>query len=340
MKLSTRWLAEWVESPWPARELGSRLTMSGFELEALQAAGGDSSPAQNGDASRGDALLELNVTPNRGDAMSIIGIAREVAALSGNALRGPALEAVPAKHGDIFPVELAAPEACPRFVGRIIRGVDNRAATPAWLKERLQLSGIRSISPVVDVTNYVMLELGQPMHAYDLARVRQGIRVRMAQRGEKLELLDGRVIEAEPDVLLITDANGGIGLAGIMGGAGTAVTESTRDVLFEAAYFAPAAVLGRARRFGLQTDAGQRFERGVDSRSSAAGSRACDGAVAGDRRRQPRPDAGHRISAALAGARQSEPAALAVAALARWRRRAGPSREDAHLAGHAGDAER
>ncbi len=252
MRISTQWLGEWVDSPWAPRELGSRLTMSGFELEALE------------EASKGDAVLELNVTPNRGDAMSVIGIAREVVALSGNPLRGPAIEAVAAKHGDTLPVELAAPEACPRFAGRVIRGVNNRAATPTWLKDRLQLAGIRSISPVVDVTNYVLLELGQPMHAYDLAKIQKGIRVRLAQPGEKLQLLDDRVIEADPDVLLITDAQGGIGLAGIMGGAGTAVSEGTTDIFFEAAFFTPAAVLGRGRRFGLQTDAGQRFERGVD----------------------------------------------------------------------------
>ena len=206
MKVSLRWLAEWVESPWPPRELGSRLTMAGFELEAR----------------RRDLWaipsLELNVTPNRGDAMSVIGIAREVAALSGMPLRGPTIEPVAARSQDTLPVELAAPEGCPRFAGRIIRGVDNRAKTPAWMQERLQLAGIRSISPIVDVTNYVMLELGQPMHAYDLAKLKDGIRVRLARAGEKVTLLDDTVIEAQADVLLITDGGGAIGLAGIMGG--------------------------------------------------------------------------------------------------------------------------
>lgn len=251
MRVSTAWLAEWVDCSWAPRELGSRLTMSGFELEAIEQAGANS-------------VLELNVTPNRGDAMSVIGIAREVAALCDAPLRGPAIVPVPAQHGDTVPVELVAPDACPRFVGRIIRGINTKAATPAWMQERLQIAGIRSISPVVDVTNYVLLELGQPMHAYDLAKIKPGIRVRMARAGERLTLLDDREIEADPDVLLITDGNGGIGLAGIMGGANTAVGDPTQDVLLEAAFFAPAAVLGRARRFGLQTDAGQRFERGVD----------------------------------------------------------------------------
>src|SRR5262249_1723239 len=146
MKISTRWLAEWVDAPWSARDLGSRLTMAGFELEAL-------------DESRsGDAILELNVTPNRGDAMSVIGIAREVSALCGKPVAGPVLSPVPAKSGDTLRVRLDAPAACPRFVGRVIRGVDNRAATPAWMQERLQSAGVRSISPLVDVTNYVLLE--------------------------------------------------------------------------------------------------------------------------------------------------------------------------------------
>lgn len=252
MKVSMSWLREWVDVPWPVRELGSRLTMAGFELEALEEGAG------------GEASLELNVTPNRGDAMSVIGVAREVAALGGRPLRGLAIAPVPAQLSDTLPVEIAEPKGCPRFVGRIIRGVDNRAASPGWLKDRLQLAGVRSISPLVDVTNYVLLELGQPMHAYDLASIRKGIRVRNATAGEKLTLLDDRVIEAGPDVLLIADAERGIGLAGIMGGAGTAVSETTRDVFFEVAYFSPDAILGRARRFGLQTDASQRFERGVD----------------------------------------------------------------------------
>lgn len=211
-----------------------------------------------------DTVLELNVTPNRGDAMSIIGVAREVAALTGGKLTGPEIEPVAGEIRDTFPVHLDAPAACPRLAGCVMRGVNNLAATPVWMRERLRRAGVRSISPVVDVTNYVMLELGQPMHAYDLAKLKGEIRVRLAHPGEPVQLLDGRTIEAEPDVLLIADRDGPVGIAGIMGGERTAVSPETTDVFFEVAHFAPAAIMGRARRWGLQTDASQRFERGVD----------------------------------------------------------------------------
>ncbi len=211
-----------------------------------------------------DTVLDFNVTPNRGDAMSIIGIAREVAALSGAELTGPARRPVAASLSDTFAVHLDAPTGCPKFVGCVVRGVDNRTATPVWMRERLRRSGVRSISPVVDVTNYVMLELGQPMHAYDLARLEGQIRVRQARAGETLTLLDGKTVEVQTDVLLITDRAGPAGIAGIMGGQRTAVSGQTTDVFLEAAYFSPDAVIGRALRWGLTTDASQRFERGVD----------------------------------------------------------------------------
>ena len=217
-----------------------------------------------------DVVLELNITPNRGDAMSVIGVAREVAALSGGKLTGGAAKGeqqgtrAAAGLRDTFGVHLDAPAGCPRFVGRVIRGVSNRATTPIWMRERLRRAGVRSISPVVDVTNYVMLELGQPMHAYDLAKLDREIRVRFARAGETITLLDGKSVEVQPDVLMITDAAGPVGIAGIMGGQRTAVSAETTDVFFEAAYFAPDAVIGRAMRWGVTTDASQRFERGVD----------------------------------------------------------------------------
>jgi phenylalanyl-tRNA synthetase beta chain len=365
MKVPYAWLAEWVKVPWSPAEVGSRLTMAGFELEGLEPAApeftgvvvaeilaaephpqadklqvcrvstGQGTPLQivcgasnaraglrtalavvgaqlpgelrigaaklRGVESQGmlasarelglaeassgilelpadaplgkplrdylgldEAILELNVSPNRGDAMSVIGIAREVAALAGSALAGPVIHAVTPQNSDHFPVLLEAPAGCPRFAGCIVHGVNNHAETPLWMRERLRRAGLRSISPVVDITNYVMLELGQPMHAYDLARLKGGITVRHARGGETLTLLDGRSIVVDPDVLLITDAEGPVGLAGIMGGLRTAVTADTTDVFFESAFFSPDAVLGRARRFGLVTDASQRFERGVD----------------------------------------------------------------------------
>src|SRR3984893_2963636 len=224
-----------------------------------------------------EAVLDLNITPNRGDAMSVIGIAREVAALAGTKVSGPAIGSAPAGHADRFSVQLEAPAACPRFAGCILRGVNNRAEAPLWLRERLRRAGVRAISPVVDFTNYVMLELGQPMHAYDLKKLRGGIRVRLARAGEPVTLLDGKAISAQADVLLITDSEGAVGLAGIMGGLRTAVSAETTEVFLESAYFSPDAVLGRARRLGLQTDASQRFERGVDPTQQ---SRAIERAIA------------------------------------------------------------
>ena len=391
MRVPYSWLAEWVDVPWNARELGSRLTMAGFELDALEPAAPDFtrvvvaeiiaaerhpqadklqvcrvSTGQGGetlqivcgasnarvglktalamvgaslpggldikaaklrgaesfgmlcsakelglsetssgivefaaDAPVGtpvreylelnDQVLELNVTANRGDAMSIIGVAREVAALAGKKLKEPqspgaggvrlvltgetitigadgarSTSTFAATAGDRFPVYLDAPAACPTFVGCVIRGVNNKATTPLRIRERLRRAGVRSISPVVDVTNYVMLELGQPMHAYDLNKLEGEIRVRLAHAGEKITLLDGRTIEASPDVLFITDKSGPIGLAGIMGGEGSSVSADTTDVFFEVAYFTPDAIIGRARRWGLLTDAVQRYERGID----------------------------------------------------------------------------
>ena len=251
MKLSYAWLREWVDVPWDARELGARLTMAGFETEAIAAHGED-------------FILELNVTPNRGDVMSVLGVAREVAALTGNPLRGPVRRAVTDELADTFPVRVDAPAACPRFLGRVIRGVNNQAPTPEWMRARLQSADVRSVSPVVDVTNFVLLELGQPMHAYDLARLAGEIRVRHAQPAERLQLLDARTVELSDDMLVIADRDAAVGLAGIMGGAHTAVATSTGDVFLEVAYFAPAAIQGRARRLGLHTDASQHYERGVD----------------------------------------------------------------------------
>jgi phenylalanyl-tRNA synthetase beta chain len=432
MKVPYSWLADWVDIPWDAAELGSRLTMAGFELDGLEPAApeftgvvvaeilsaerhpqadklqvckvsvGVGEPVQivcgaanaraglksalatvgaklpgglnikaaklRGVESQGmlasskelglaetsagiielpadapvgkplreylaldDSVLDLAVTPNRGDAMSVVGIAREVAALTGKGLKGSAAAGAGATTGgpaaaasttvsaagrlgatadagptaavspsanvagrvgatassgaagaattagglagpsatcastrDSVAVHLDAPAACPTFVGCVIHGVNNRASTPVWMRERLRRAGVRSISPVVDVTQYVMLELGQPMHAYDLAKLKGDIRVRTAHAGESITLLDGKTVEALPDVLLITDAEGPVGAAGIMGGQRTSVSAETVDVFFEIAWFSPSAIAGRSRRWGMVTDASQRYERGVD----------------------------------------------------------------------------
>lgn len=211
-----------------------------------------------------DVTIEIGLTPNRGDCLSIQGIAREVAVINQVAVTEPEIASVLIKRQDQFPVALSAPEACPRYVGRIIKGVNSQAETPEWMKERLRRCDLRSISPVVDVTNYVMLELGQPMHAFDLNKLEGGIKVRYAEAGESLKLLDGQSVELTSDTLVIADHRKPLAMAGIMGGNESAVTDSTTDIFLESAFFAPAAILGHARQYGLHTDSSHRFERGVD----------------------------------------------------------------------------
>jgi phenylalanyl-tRNA synthetase beta chain len=258
-----------------AKELGLAEVSDGIlELPADLPLGTDLRAALGLD----DTILEFAVTPNRGDAMSVRGLAREAGAITGRAVGGVAgatalsatadgdgIAAVPAAHGERPRVTLAAPEACPRFHARILLDVDNSRPSPLWLRERLRRAGQRSISPVVDITNYIVLELGQPMHAYDLDKVAGGaLTVRFAAAGESCDLLDGRTVPLAADELVIADATGPVALAGVMGGMRTSVTPATRRVLFEVAWFAPAAIAGRGRRHGLTTDASQRFERGVD----------------------------------------------------------------------------
>ena len=211
-----------------------------------------------------DASIELKLTPNRADCFSVRGIAYDVAAACGSAV--VELDAAPvAAQGDAtLAVTLDAGSDAPRYVGRVISGVDAARATPLWMAERLRRSGIRPVSLLVDVTQYVMLELGQPMHAYDRSLLRGPVGVRRARDGELLKLLDGREAALDPGFLVVTDADRAVGLAGLMGGFDTRVTGATRDVFLEAAHFAPAAIIGRGRKLGLHTDAGHRFERGVD----------------------------------------------------------------------------
>ena len=216
-----------------------------------------------------DYIYDLDLTPNRGDCFSVVGIARDVAAITSTQPSPPELAQVTATIEDIHPVKVKDPSACPRFAGRVIRNIEAGAASPIWMTERLRRSGLRAIHPVVDVTNYVMLELGQPLHAYDLSLLKGAIRPRFAKKGEKVTLLDEKELDLRPDTLLITDDSGPIGLAGIMGGLSTAVSEATTDVYFEAAFWPPSVIAGRARNYGLHTDASLRFERGVDPAGQA-----------------------------------------------------------------------
>jgi phenylalanyl-tRNA synthetase beta chain len=211
-----------------------------------------------------DWLLTTKPTPNRGDCLSIFGVAREVAAVTGAPLTQPDIKTARAAATDRLGVTLEAPQACPRYCGRLVKGVNAAAATPEWMASRLARSGIRSISAIVDITNYVMLELGQPLHAFDAAKLDGGIRVRHAKAGEKLTLLNGIEPSLTPGFLVIADDSKALALAGIMGGLETAVGSATRDVFLESAFFSPEAVAGKARQLNLTSESSYRFERGVD----------------------------------------------------------------------------
>ncbi|WP_286237442.1 phenylalanine--tRNA ligase subunit beta [Neptuniibacter halophilus] len=211
-----------------------------------------------------DQIIDVDLTPNRGDCLSITGLAREVGVLNKAPVTFVADNETAPVIDDTFPVELKDAADCPRYVGRVIRNINPQAETPLWMKQKLERSGVRSIDPVVDVTNYVLLELGQPMHAFDLDKLSGEIVVRRAVQGEKLTLLDGQEIELNADTLAITDASGPVAMAGIMGGEPTSVTEETRNIFLESAFFNPISIAGRARSYGLHTDSSHRFERGVD----------------------------------------------------------------------------
>ncbi|MDD1508123.1 phenylalanine--tRNA ligase subunit beta [Pseudomonas sp. CNPSo 3701] len=212
-----------------------------------------------------DVSIEVDLTPNRGDCLSLAGLAREVGALYDAPVTRPQIAAVAPAHDEVRPVEVLAPQACPRYLGRVVRNVDLSRPTPRWMVERLRRADVRSIDAAVDVTNYVMLELGQPMHAFDLDVIQGGIRVRMAEEGEKLVLLDGQEVTLRADTLVIADHQRALAIAGVMGGEHSGVSATTRDLFLESAFFDTIAVAGKARSYGLHTDSSHRFERGVDS---------------------------------------------------------------------------
>lgn len=211
-----------------------------------------------------DRLLTIKLTPNRADCLSLEGIAREVAALTATPARFPEVTDAAVTVGTRRPVVLDAPEACPRYCGRVISGVDARAPTPDWMQRRLERSGVRLISALVDISNYVMLEIGQPLHTFDNSHLHGAMHVRMARRGEKIRLLNEQTLELQEDVLLIADEQQAVAMGGIMGGEGSGITLATTEVFLESAFFAPRAIAGRARRYGFVSDASHRFERGVD----------------------------------------------------------------------------
>ncbi|HEX9685432.1 MAG TPA: phenylalanine--tRNA ligase subunit beta [Burkholderiales bacterium] len=251
MKFSENWLRTFVNPPLAGRELADALSMGGIDVEQVE-------------RDRDDWVITTKPTPNRGDCLSISGIAREVAAVTGAPLTPAEIKAARATISDRLNVTLEAPRACPRYCGRLVRGVNANAATPDWMVSRLAASGIRSLSALVDITNYVMLELGQPLHAFDAAKLEGGIRVRHAGAGEKLTLLNGEAPPLTPGFLVIADESKAVALAGIMGGLDTSVTGATRDVFLESAFFSPEAIAGKTRLLNVASESSYRFERGVD----------------------------------------------------------------------------
>ena len=253
MKISYNWLRELTGLEWEPAELRERLTLAGLEVEGWGEAGGDT-------------VFEIAVLSNRPDWMSHLGVAREVGVMTG---RGASLsEMIPAmtagRAEEFTSVRVEAPDLCPRFTARVVRGV-RVGPSPAWLVERLEATGLRSINNIADITNFVMLELGQPLHAFDLDKLdEQRIVVRRARGGETLRPLDDVERKLDPEMLVIADASRAVAVAGVMGGAETEISETTQNVLIECAYFAPASVRRTSRALGLQTDASERFERGVD----------------------------------------------------------------------------
>jgi phenylalanyl-tRNA synthetase beta chain len=211
-----------------------------------------------------DVTIDVDLTSNRADCFSLRGMAREVGVLNRLDVNEPGIQAVQPAIDDQVAIDIQAPEGCPRYLGRVVRNVNVKAQTPLWMQEKLRRCGIRSIDPVVDITNYVMLEQGQPMHAFDLSQIEGGIVVRMAQPDEKLTLLDGTEATLSADTLVIADHRKVLALAGIFGGEGSGVSAETKDILLESAFFAPSVIRGRARSYGLHTDSSMRFERGVD----------------------------------------------------------------------------
>jgi phenylalanyl-tRNA synthetase beta chain len=250
-----------------ARELGMAEEADGLLLLAADAPVGEDIRTYLG---LNDKIFTLKLTPNRSDCLSLMGIAREVAALTGSELHLPVVPAVVATIQPTPAIQVAAGAACPRYCGQVISGLRPDAQTPPWMVERLLRSGVRSLGAVVDITNYVMLETGQPLHAFDLAKLTGAIDVRMAHAGESLTLLNEQAVKLDEDMLVIADQSGVLALAGIMGGAASGVSADTTGIFLESAFFHPDYIAGRARRLGLSTDASHRFERGVDYAATQA----------------------------------------------------------------------
>ena len=254
MKIIESWLHEWVKATTDRASLCKTLTMAGFEVEELTPVNNDK-----------DYILDIAVTPNRGDCLSMRGMAREVSALTKATLTEMTIPPVIATCQDTLPISIADKSNCPRYLGRVIRNVKTNITTPADIKERLLYSDINSINPIVDVINYVMLELGQPMHAFDFSTIKQGINVRLSKQGEEITLLDGSKKILNGETLVIADQHNPIAIAGVMGGLDSSVTLLTGDIFLESAYFSPSVIAKQRQYYNLNSDSAYRFERGVDS---------------------------------------------------------------------------
>lgn len=247
MKCSESWLREWVNPKITLEKLCSDLTMAGLEVEGYD-----------------NQVIEIAITPNRGDCLSVLGLAREVSALTKTPLKAPIINFIKPINKDTLPIHIKNKSGCARYVGRIIRGVKANAETPEWLKERLLSSGVNTISPIVDVTNYVMLELGQPMHAFDLNQIEKEVNVRLSKKGETISLLDGTKKELDEETLVIADKEKPVAIAGVMGGLDSSVTLLTQDILLESACFSQHVIARSRQYYNINSDSAYRFERGID----------------------------------------------------------------------------
>src|SRR5659263_58577 len=275
MQFPESWLREFCNPPLSTEQLARTLTMAGLEVEELQLSNDHGGLLELGsDAPLGqdirehlkldDTLFTLKLTPNLAHCLSVYGVAREVAALTGAPLKAPSFPVVKVSGADTLPVKVSAVDLCGRFSGRIVRHVNPQASTPVWMVERLARCGQRSVTALVDISNYVMFELGRPSHIFDLDKIHGGLDVRWGKPGEQLKLLNGNTVTVDDQVGVIADEREVESLAGIMGGDATAVSDDTQNIYLEAAFWWPKAIAGRSRRFNFSTDAGHRFERGVD----------------------------------------------------------------------------
>jgi phenylalanyl-tRNA synthetase beta chain len=253
MKVSELWLRTFINPSLTAAALSEQLTNAGIEVDSLDF---DSATQQN--------IFTFKIPPNRGDCLSIEGIARELSLLNSMPYQAVVIPALLATHSDVFSIRVDAPELCPRYMGCVVKNINNTMPTPDWMKERLASGGIRSVSVVVDIINYVMLELGQPLHAFDLEKLDSEFVIRKSMAGERVKLLDDREIVLDAETLVIADKTKIQAIAGIMGGLNSSVTEKTTSLLIECAYFDPIAIRLAGNRYGIKTDASYRFERGVD----------------------------------------------------------------------------